>query len=765
MKKFRYLNKDIFSISVLFILALIFFYNPLLTGKTYFIGDIEAMAYPFNNYKYEMGQAGKLFLWDPYTFCGQPYIADLHTGIFYPLNWIYFFIPADIGMVIYVVIHFLLAGIFSYIFLKDLEFDHLSSLAGSIFYSFSGFMAIRIIHMNFITDCALLPLCLYCVNILFRRKNILSSLILGLCLSFSVLSGNYQMSLMVYIIVFIYFLAKLEIKELKKQLIPAGLFFTSIMFSLMVMAVQLLPTLEYLGQTMRLTGGLPYDMATENSVELKQLLLFIIPDYFGSPGSFKLEGHRYYCEACFYTGFFPLFLTLIALFLSNNKEKKILFMFAFIGATGFMLSLGKFTPAYWIFYNIAPLFKSYRVPFRWLFLLLPGMLYAIALSTCKLARIEKPVTYRECPGLIISILAAPSVMTGILLFILIRPPASNTGTVFFIITGLAGFIIIFLKIYCKISGKIFFLFTIITLIISAFSFGLNLNPTIERDYFTKTTEQLFGILQNRIPPERIYYHPPIEYISTINMAGTRKISTIIGYNPSSLKRYGEYILYSEHQVPLTYDRQLEFIKWTNAIPLNNLNSKMLLLLNLTSIYSFKKNQHDYNMHIIPVNNPYERAFTVNTCKIITDDYKTLEYMKSDKFDPLSEILLSEDCNTRKSGIIKKINYPVKYQVFEPDYIKIKVYPAEPCWLFLSEIYYPGWKSFVDGKERKIYRANYMFRAIELKECDNTVEFYFRPDSFKKGTTISILAMLILSGFLLSELFKYPKGLAKNMKNN
>ena len=106
---------DIVCVVFIVILMLIFFYDPLFTGKSYFLNDIEAMEYPFHHYKYDMGQAGKLFRWDPYTFCGQLYIADIHTGTFYPLNWIFFFIPTATAIVIYVVIHFLMAGIFSYI--------------------------------------------------------------------------------------------------------------------------------------------------------------------------------------------------------------------------------------------------------------------------------------------------------------------------------------------------------------------------------------------------------------------------------------------------------------------------------------------------------------------------------------------------------------------------------------------------------------------------------------------------------------------------
>ncbi|MEQ8189505.1 MAG: YfhO family protein [Candidatus Eremiobacterota bacterium] len=745
-------NMDIVCVVFIVILMLIFFYDPLFTGKSYFLNDIEAMEYPFHHYKYDMGQAGKLFLWDPYSFCGQPYIADIHTGTFYPLNWIFFFIPTATAIVIYVVIHFLMAGIFSYIFLRDMEFDYISSLAGSIFYSFCGFMVIRIIHVNFTTDCALLPLCLYSVNILFRKKNLLSSLLLSLFLACTLLSGNYQVSLMVYGITFIYFAGKLDLKELKKHLLPGGLFLAAIIFSFMFMAVQLLPTWEYIGQTMRISNGLPYDMATKDSVGLKQLLLFIIPDYFGLPWRYGgYTGYPYFWEACFYVGVFPLLLTLIAPFLITGKEKKIFIILCIIALLGFTLSLGKYTPVYGLFYSIVPLFKSYRFPLRWLLLLLPGMLYSIALSVNRLYNLEKPVTHKENPRLIMSLILAGIIMINLLILIMIVPPKTAAGTISFLVTGITGFIIIFLRLYCIIGKKLFAFLTIASLIISAFSFGLFINLKTERSYFDKRAGDVFDVLKDKIPPERIYYFPPPDLHGTKNMTGTRKISTLIGYNPLILKRYGEYILYSDYKVPLTPEIQLEFIKQSNMIPIKNLTKKMILLTNLSAVYSFEGTMGDYKLNIIPVKNPCGRAFTVNEYQVITDDYKTLQYMGSNDFDPLNKVLLNEDPGIKNTGIIKKENYPVEFQKFEPDYIKMKVSPEQSCWLFLSEIYYPGWKAFVDGKERKVYRANYMFRAIELKQGDNTVEFYFSSDSFRKGAAISLIAVLILTAVLLKDL--------------
>ncbi|HNY14278.1 MAG TPA: hypothetical protein PKI12_01980, partial [Bacteroidales bacterium] len=62
----------------------------------------------------------------------------------------------------------------------------------------------------------------------------------------------------------------------------------------------------------------------------------------------------------------------------------------------------------------------------------------------------------------------------------------------------------------------------------------------------------------------------------------------------------------------------------------------------------------------------------------------------------------------------------------------------------SEIYYPsGWKAFIDGKESKHFRADYVLRAMVLPGGDHEVRFLFDPSSYKNGNRISLASSLLL----------------------
>jgi uncharacterized membrane protein YfhO len=74
-------------------------------------------------------------------------------------------------------------------------------------------------------------------------------------------------------------------------------------------------------------------------------------------------------------------------------------------------------------------------------------------------------------------------------------------------------------------------------------------------------------------------------------------------------------------------------------------------------------------------------------------------------------------------------------------LQLLVNSKEDNLLVLSDTYYPGWKAFVDGTPRKIYRANYGFRAVPLSAGTHRVEFVYHPLSFKLGALFTFLGFI------------------------
>ena len=62
----------------------------------------------------------------------------------------------------------------------------------------------------------------------------------------------------------------------------------------------------------------------------------------------------------------------------------------------------------------------------------------------------------------------------------------------------------------------------------------------------------------------------------------------------------------------------------------------------------------------------------------------------------------------------------------------------------SELYYPkGWKVTIDGEETDYFRANYVLRALELPAGSHEIRFSFEPEVVKVGGKITLTSFIVL----------------------
>jgi hypothetical protein len=147
---------------------------------------------------------------------------------------------------------------------------------------------------------------------------------------------------------------------------------------------------------------------------------------------------------------------------------------------------------------------------------------------------------------------------------------------------------------------------------------------------------------------------------------------------------------------------------------------------------------------------FERAFCVFDYEVITDDKAILPEME--RLDLGKTVILEEQPQINK--LDKKIDAEIKTNVeitnYLPVEVDINVGVTRPAILVLTDIWYPGWKAFVDNQPAKIYRADYVFRAIEVPEGRHVIKFKYDPFTIKLGMVISSITIIILlSTWLIS----------------
>ncbi|MBI2252714.1 MAG: YfhO family protein, partial [Armatimonadetes bacterium] len=138
---------------------------------------------------------------------------------------------------------------------------------------------------------------------------------------------------------------------------------------------------------------------------------------------------------------------------------------------------------------------------------------------------------------------------------------------------------------------------------------------------------------------------------------------------------------------------------------------------------------------IPDKIPY--VFFVSRYKVIKEKDKLLKELASNEFNPTSEILFQEDPPKafKNSGSGSINNNLVRVIKNTPDKIELEAQTKQDGFIFISELFYPGWKVFTDGVESKILKANYIFRAVSANKGKHSIVFVYKPESFKIGMVI------------------------------
>jgi hypothetical protein len=83
--------------------------------------------------------------------------------------------------------------------------------------------------------------------------------------------------------------------------------------------------------------------------------------------------------------------------------------------------------------------------------------------------------------------------------------------------------------------------------------------------------------------------------------------------------------------------------------------------------------------------------------------------------------------------------PVKMLSYQPNKIQLSIGTGPAGYLVLTDVWFPGWICEIDGRPTPVYRANYLFRGVELPAEARQVEFRFEPESYRWGRLISVLA--------------------------
>ncbi|QQG41088.1 MAG: YfhO family protein [Candidatus Levyibacteriota bacterium] len=679
--------------------------------KNFLITDPVRQQYPWRQLAISLEKKIQLPLWNPYNAAGAPLLANFQTAAWYPFNILFFIFPFSFAWSVLVVLQPLLGGVFLYFYLRQLFINKWGSILGAIAFSFSGF-SIAWLEWNTIGHAMLwLPLLLLSIDkIVLRNKPLIWSVVFLFSLCSSFFAGHLQTFFYLFLITLTYFIVRWIQNRRDKKIISLFIILYSLFF--IVTAIQWIPTLQFVGESARSIDQA--DWQKEGwFIPWQHLLQFVAPDFFGNPTTLNYWGVWNYAEFIGYVGIFPLIMALYALFF--RRDKKTLFFGTFLFLS-LIFSLPTFFAKIPYLFNIP--FLSTAQPTR--------LLFITDFSLAVLCALGFDYFLRHKKGILSAISFIGIVFVGAWLFASTQSLAVAKQNLFlpsFIFVS-ASSLLIFLWKLSKINQRIIIMIYIIIVGITVFDllrFGQKFTPITNKEYlFSQSSaisflQQQKGYFRIMTTDDRIL--PP-------NFSTIYRLQSIDGYDPLYLLRYGELIAASERGKP---DISPPF-GFNRIITPHVYNSKIIDLLGVKYILSLSDIK---SPKLVKVFQEGQTRIYENTSALPRTFFVSKIHQGFVKED-LIKFLFNDSVNFRDEAILEgEGGFPMSKEVeknkaeiiqYTENSISIKTENFGQSFLVLTDMYYPAWHAYIDGKETKIYRTNYTFRGVFVPNGKHIIEF-------------------------------------------
>ncbi|MGD9201637.1 MAG: YfhO family protein [Chitinispirillia bacterium] len=732
------------------ILCSIFYYRIIL-GIGNFWEDLIYQEFPHRVFARDSFLSLNFPHWNPYTFNGMPFFSAIHTGVLYPFNVLLSFIPCNYSVFWYllemtVVSHIFFAGVSMFLYMKHRNVNKQSAFFAAIGYMFCGFFITHIMHSLMLYILAWLPLILLLIERGLKTAKWVYFSTAGAILGLTIFAGHPQITFYEFLFLGSYSLYTWYTMGSKRNIISLVYIGLTFFIAVGIGMIQLLPSLEISAHSARVDWT--FEKACEGSFSFAQWLTFILPKVFGSWSSpesqapqFWLKGpfngYFTYWDTCFYTGFAIFTMAIIQCrYFKKNAFIKFAVVWCIISMS---IALGRNFFVYRILFDFVPGFGRFRAParilFTWNFIVPVFAAYTFDQLS------EDNINYNKKFFFVIiglCSLIGLSVASGV--FKLFWPLEMENKKIsdFASIQGiilLVNTVFLICPLFLYSQKKISLAGTkwiiIVVLIIDMFIFGSDHHISKQggADKFYNQAREIKEAVLKESKSEHFRFNmrqfkldnSPLGnqtglMILKRNQGMIDRIQLFEGYNPLNLYRKIPPGIGTRH-----FDRMIDLLNIKYFInPNYSRDSKQLIQINSDRL---------------------PRAKMFYSYKIFESDSIVKNFMLTNDYNYQNELLLAEKPEIKIPDKKTGIKNDIEITKYSQNKIQLRVSTEENGMLWLSEIWYPAWKAYVNGKKTKVFCADYSFRAVEIQRGDSTVEFIYQSIFFRYGAIITFLTLL------------------------
>jgi uncharacterized membrane protein YfhO len=778
---------DIKYILLIFGLSCVLFSEVILNPdkmifSSYF-SDIVSQFYPYklliiNTVDYY----SNLPMWNPHILMGHPFVGNPISSMFYPQNFLYMFFNTDFLFGILLMIDVLLAGIFTYFFMRKIKASGFASFISACAFIFSGIFIARIYggtppNLDIIS---LFPLSLLVLEYAIEKRSLFFGIVAGIPLGLQVLAGNPEYTFYAWVGTSLYILFRLIAQKDTKIISIAIIAF---LVGISLSAVQILPSIELSVNSYRANGS-DFGFSTSYSLPPTQLLTLFMPEFYGTPLDESYWGERNFWELNAYIGLLPLILASIGLIFKRNKYS---ITFLLIAIISILIAFGRYFPLFPLLLKIIPIFSMFRTPSAILFLsvfsisVLSGFGYD-AISG-RLSKDKKRAISMASKFLLI--LVVFSILSIVVLYLkkdyifsiaksaLIEKYTTFTSEIHQLEHGIDyyeqniplayGHIladitftmcvasVIFFVLLCKLKKKnceIFLKVAIFLIFLYSIIYMTKYIDVISTDeiYSQRIPEELSAFFGQDKNPFRV-----LDLSRTLTPAVSMiyGIDTITGYDAIQLDSYRNYM-----SSFLNIERDLEKMPYLGPSAINETyifsgksTDKISDTLGLMNVkYIITKFKYDDSPYFelreeitVPVFDGYVKTSEERTVYV----YENIRFMPR-IFAVTSRVLE----NGTATYYVKNGNITH----YSPNEIQISIDLDWSGTLVLSDNYYPGWEVYVNSEKREVLQVYQIMKGVDLDAGKSEVIFTYNPISVTIGRYVTQLtALFIIVAFLLKYL--------------
>ena len=737
----KYKEKHYLYTSFLYILFFIFFFSPVLFSASFFPSD--GLLANFHS---------RIELWTNNIFSGYPVFSAPQMQFAYPPRLFFSLLPRELGFNLWVVSAYVMASIFTYGYVFSLTKSSFASFASGLVFSTSAFMMSHLIHGAMIHAAAWIPLTIWSLNQLRYRYSFVWLLVGSTSITMSILAGHPQITVYTLILsgFYVALITKDSLSSSFKYYLVA---FLVILLGIGLSSFQMLPTFELSQLSNR--QMITYDQFNSYTLPLSQLSQLFFPFIFGgSPENFYSNGYfgKYnFHELSGYSGIFTIMLATIGV-INKKSSKEVRFWF---GASIFSLivALGDSTPVFKALYEV-PIFNLFRAHGR-IFVIMSfalAVLVGYGISALQSKSISKKTKHLSIK-IVGTLMILSLVITTLYSNDTYLPSALNRLSIFVLIIPLIIFVssaIIIIKwsLCHKVINIYIFVMCLLIFDLSSMSwFGAwkykatKIDSIIASEFHTKYKKDLEKN-HNRFATLDGFWSNSL----TPNQARFFNIELVNGYEPLLLKSYKTLTGTTNSgdlnpKILNLNDRTLDILSVKYISSNNELldnNGRLELLEKESDFYIYK------NTNLLP------RAWFVNEAVTYSENetinaIKTSILSNGKPFNPKKTALIDKKNNKNfefKNGKSYKKEQLTILKINNSN-IDILTETESRKFLILSDIYYPGWRAYIDNIETKIIKTNLILRGIIIPAGKHKVRFSFQPNSIIIGSIISLLSILIL----------------------